>query len=57
MKRKFLAETIRNFGAGLIVGSFLLRVAERISDITLVLVLLTGLSNVLFALILISEEE
>ncbi len=57
MKRKFLAETIRNFGVGLMVGSFLLRIAERISDITLVLVLLAGLSNVLFALILISEEE
>ncbi|WP_461829759.1 hypothetical protein [Aquifex sp.] len=57
MRKKFLAETIRNFGVGLMVGAFLLRITEQISDLTLILILLEGLSNVLFALTLIPEEE
>ncbi len=39
------------------VGAFLLRITEQISDLTLILILLEGLSNVLFALTLIPEEE
>ena len=56
-KRKFLAETIRNFGVGLMVGAFLLRITEKISDATLVIILTAGLLNVIFALTLLQEEE
>ena len=55
-KRKFLAETIRNFGVGLMVGAFLLRITEKISDATLVIILTAGLLNVIFALTLLEEE-
>lgn len=39
------------------VGSFLLRITEQISDITLVIILIDGLINVLFAFTLLPEEE
>ena len=57
MKRKFLAETIRNFGVGLMVGAFLLRISGKISDLTLVVILVEGLINVMFAFTLLPEEE
>ena len=57
MKRKFLAETIRNFGVGLMVGAFLLRISEQISNLTLVIILAEGLINVVFAFTLLPEEE
>lgn len=57
MKRKFLAETIRNFGVGLMVGAFLLRISGQISDLTLVIILIEGLINVTFAFSLLPEEE
>ena len=57
MRRKFLAETIRNFGVGLMVGAFLLRITEQISDLTLVIILVEGLINVVFAFTLLPEED
>ena len=56
MRRKFLADTIRNFGVGLMVGAFLLRITEQISDATLVIILVEGLLNTVFALTLLPEE-
>lgn len=55
-KQRFLAETIRNFGVGLMVGSVLLRIAERVSDFTLLIILAAGLLNIGLALILLPEE-
>ena len=57
MRRKFLAETIRNFGVGLMVGAFLLRITEQISDLTLVIILVEGLINVVFAFTLLPKED
>ena len=55
-KRKFLAETIRNFGVGLMVGAFLLRIAERIEQYEMNSILVLGLLNALYALYLVEEE-
>jgi len=56
MKRKFLAETVRNFGVGLMVGAFLLKISERIEQYEMNAVVVLGMLNVLFALYLIEEE-
>ena len=56
MKRKFLAETIRNFGVGLMVGAFLLKIAGRIEQYEMNSVLVLGLLNALYALYLVEEE-
>ena len=56
MKRKFLAETIRNFGVGLMVGGFLLKISQRIETYEMVAVVILGLFNVIHALYLVEEE-
>jgi len=57
MKRKFLAETIRNFGVGLMVGvgGFLLKISERIETYEMTAVVVLGILNVLYALYLVEE--
>jgi hypothetical protein len=55
MKRKFLAETIRNFGVGLMVGGFLLKISERIETYEMAAVVVLGVLNVLYALYLVEE--
>ncbi len=56
IRRKFLAETIRNFGVGLMVGAFLLKISERIEQYEMSAVVILGILNVLSALYLIEEE-
>lgn len=56
MRKRFLAETIRNFGVGLMVGAFLLRISEKIEIYEMATVLILGLLNILYALYLIGEE-
>ncbi len=55
MKRKFLAETIRNFGVGLLVGAFLLNISDKIELYEMASLAILGLINVVFALYLIEE--
>jgi len=51
--RKYLSESFRNFGIGLMVASVVLKISERISNETLMLVFIMGLFNVLIGAILI----
>jgi len=53
MLRKFVAESFRNFGIGLMVASIVLMLSEKISEKELLVVFLTGLANVLVGVILI----
>jgi len=56
-KLKFLSEAIRNFGVGLMVGAFLLRITDRVDDPTLWGLLGFGIVNIAFGVILYPEEE
>jgi len=55
-KLKFISEAIRNFGVGLMVGAFLLRIADRIDDLTLWWLMGFGIANVAFGVIIFPEE-
>ncbi len=55
-KLKFVSEAIRNFGVGLMVGAFLLRIADRIDNFTLWWLLGFGIVNVFFGTIIFPEE-
>ncbi len=57
MLRKYIAESFRNFGIGLMVASVVLRISERISSETLVAVFLVGLFNVFIGAILIGGRK
>lgn len=51
--RRYWAESFRNFGIGLMVALVVLKISERISNETLVVVFLLGLFNVFVGAILI----
>ena len=57
MLRKYIAESFRNFGIGLMVASVVLKISERISNETLVAVFLVGLFNVFIGAILIRRGK
>jgi len=51
--RKYIAESFRNFGIGLMVASVVLRISERVSDEVLVATFAVGLLNLFIGAIFI----
>jgi len=56
MRERFVLEALRNFGVGLMVGAFILRLSEKITDLTLWVILSLGLVYIFIAAILLPEE-
>ncbi len=55
-RQRFIAEKVGNFGVGLIVGSFLLRISDTVNATDQIVLVALGLVNVILGLILIPDE-